>query len=138
MSDQNMSLTEIDMEYERLIARMDSHIDRLAMLEEVLTTELEQQQPPVVSEDWLDELETQESDDERHVFFDDVVMEIDSDSTVEPRFTPFYAIMNSDSDSDTETVVLDYQDPSLSPDIRFVIRHPIQADAETDSDDDFN
>jgi len=132
-ADRQAVMNEIDIAYQQLIARVDNHIDRLTVLENALTAELEQSET-----DWLDQLETQsEGRDDQHVHFDERVLEIDSDNTVEPMFTPFGAYMNSDSDSDTETVVLDYDDPTMSPDIRFVIRHPIRADADTDSDDDF-
>lgn len=161
-------LDRLDRDYQELIARVDDHIDRLTILEQVLTEELSQQHiesdttestasSTQDSSDVFDGYITQqESDDDstqqffddpgiisptrrRRVHFNQVVMEIDSNDTVEQMYTPFDAMMDSDEDSDTDTVVLEYEDPHQSPDVRFLIHRPryhTNIDNGYDSDDD--
>ena len=144
--DRQSVLAEIDAQYERLIRRVDDHIDRLVALEGTLNAELEaayMHRHPDTQYSSDDETVDEDDDDLAarmvaqlgmpHVHFNEDVAEIESDGTVPNNFTPLGYDADSDSDSDTDTLVPDWDDPAASPDIRFRIRSRYYA-ADTDDE----
>lgn len=145
VGDRNAVLAAIDAEYQALIARVDNHIDRLVALEESLDRDLagtlrtqssSEDGDETVDEDDDFEIYFADAEDDddlaadmvlelgmrRMVRFNDDVVEIGSDDTVPFDYTPFDYRMGHESDSDTDTLVPDWDDPCASPDLRFVIR----------------
>jgi hypothetical protein len=147
-------MDRIDEEYRLLISRVDNHIDRLVALENVLNAELNATtQSESDTEDTYGEDLDSDGDDGvyidndilaanqlttlRQVQFNDDVQEIDSDGTVPWLFTPFGYPSDdgSDCDSDDETIVMSWNDPLSSPDLRFRIHFQSGTDSDTDDDD---
>lgn len=139
----NNILDQIDRDYARLIERVDRQIESLTRMERELDEQLRGRGDVEVHDESTDDTSSIDDDEDEvaqmmvnlrmpHVRFDPRVQSINdneisplsplSESTVRQNFTPFDYIVDSeyDSDSDTDTLVPDWEDPSRSPDLRFI------------------
>ena len=154
----SVTLADIDRSYNRLMENVDNHIARLTAIEHQLDMELSLMAEARVEVEYpVTESDSDGDDDDvsdyytpleivrGRVFGDNPRWEIPrirwgdvheyvgdensvrSDSTVLNNYTP-YDLSDSDDDSDTETVILEWDDPCRSPELRIMYRDIDRAD----------
>lgn len=146
-------MDEIDRAYDRLLRNVDNHISRLAALEHEMNQQLREsshvnyESTSVETETVSDDSESDDDDwlDSEYtaaiellgiprVRFGSVhVLEEEeydtySIQTVPNNYTPYDHYVDSDDDSDTDTVVLEWEDPCNSPELRIYGRSITRVD----------
>ena len=145
-------ISEIDRSYTRLMANVDNHIARLSAIEAQLNYELELMEDANVHAGYsTTESESDDDEDAYDPFYLEGLRDrlfdpnpdynldvprvrwgnireyanddssVRSDSTVLNNYTP-YDIPDSDDESDSDTVVLEWDDPCRSPELRIMYR----------------
>ena len=140
-----LTLDEIDRRFELLVSEVDNHISRLSALERQMSNELNAMDDGVsqVSGISITDSESEDGYEEEEqilranevlgipgVRWDEWVEEIENDdgtvvseSTVPQQYyTPFDYAVDSEDDSDTDTIVVKWIDPARSPRYADIIR----------------